>query len=164
MPKKKLTHKQQRFIEELPLCKWNGTKAAIKAGYSKKTAENIASENLRKPQIQQALAKHTDKASKRADLSVDKILDGYKRIAFFDFRKLYDENGNLKNVKDMDDDTAKVISSLKISRNGVQLSTDSRLPALDALGKFTDDDKFKDSGDININLRLINTSDDLKED
>lgn len=47
-----LTAKQRRFREEY-LVDFNGTQAAIRAGYSKKTAYSIAYENLRKPDIKQ---------------------------------------------------------------------------------------------------------------
>ena len=48
----KLTAKQQRFCDEY-LVDLDGTKAAIRAGYSEKTAAAIASENLRKPYIRE---------------------------------------------------------------------------------------------------------------
>lgn len=53
-PTPKLTPKQQRFVEEYCV-DWNGTQAAIRAGYSEDTAYKIASENLRKPQIKAAV-------------------------------------------------------------------------------------------------------------
>ena len=46
----KLTIKQQRFADEY-IISGNATEAAIKAGYSKKTANRIATENLSKPVI-----------------------------------------------------------------------------------------------------------------
>lgn len=46
-----LTGKQKRFANAYLSC-WNGTKAAIDAGYSADSASSIAYENLRKPQIQ----------------------------------------------------------------------------------------------------------------
>jgi phage terminase small subunit len=50
-----LTFKQARFVEEY-LVDLNATQAAIRAGYSERTARQIASENLSKPDIQQAIA------------------------------------------------------------------------------------------------------------
>lgn len=50
----KLTLKQERFIQEY-LIDLNATQAAIRAGYSKKTASAIGLENLRKPRIKQAI-------------------------------------------------------------------------------------------------------------
>ena len=49
-----LTKKQKAFIQEY-LVDLNATQAAIRAGYSIKTATKIASENLTKPDIQKAV-------------------------------------------------------------------------------------------------------------
>ncbi len=47
---RKLTEKQKRFCEEY-LVDLNATQAAIRAGYSKKSAYSIGEENLKKPKI-----------------------------------------------------------------------------------------------------------------
>lgn len=52
----KLTAKQQRFCDEY-LIDLNATQAAIRAGYSEKTARSIAAENLTKPDIQEYIQK-----------------------------------------------------------------------------------------------------------
>lgn len=52
----RMTAKQQRFCDEY-LIDMNGTQAAIRAGYKEKTAAVIASENLRKPNIQEYIEK-----------------------------------------------------------------------------------------------------------
>lgn len=49
---KDLTDKQIRFCEEY-IRDWNGTRAAIAAGYSEKTAKQIATENLSKPYLKE---------------------------------------------------------------------------------------------------------------
>jgi hypothetical protein len=51
---RKLTPKQQKFVTEY-LVDLNATQAAIRAGYSPKRADAIGWENLRKPQIEQAI-------------------------------------------------------------------------------------------------------------
>jgi phage terminase small subunit len=53
---KKLTLKQQRFIKEY-VKSGNGTQSAIKAGYSKKSAREIAKENMTKPLIKEVINK-----------------------------------------------------------------------------------------------------------
>ena len=53
----KLTVKQQRFVEEY-CTDWNATQAAIRAGYSPHTAQEISSENLSKPMIKDAIDAH----------------------------------------------------------------------------------------------------------
>ncbi|MDQ3256204.1 MAG: terminase small subunit, partial [Acidobacteriota bacterium] len=50
-----LTPKQQRFVDEY-LVDMNATQAAIRAGYSRKTAYSIGDENLRKPYISAEIA------------------------------------------------------------------------------------------------------------
>ncbi len=67
---KKLTLKQQRFIDEY-IISGNATQAAIKAGYSKRTAKQAGTENLAKPYLQEAIKQRTDeiKSAKTADMT-----------------------------------------------------------------------------------------------
>ncbi|WP_093231797.1 terminase small subunit [Thermoflavimicrobium dichotomicum] len=60
----KLTPKQQRFVEEY-LIDLNATQAAIRAGYSKKTAEAIASRLLRNVKVQTAIQQAKKERSER---------------------------------------------------------------------------------------------------
>ena len=69
-----LTPKQKRFVQEY-LIDMNGTQAAIRAGYSKKTAKEIASENLTKLNIQKALQARMDKITAKTELSVQNVLN-----------------------------------------------------------------------------------------
>lgn len=64
----KLTAKQQRFCDEY-LIDLNATQAAIRAGYSKKTAYSIGDENLKKPEIKKYIADRM--AEKEAALIAD---------------------------------------------------------------------------------------------
>lgn len=77
----KLTAKQQRFIEEY-LVRRNGTQAAIKAGYSKKTAFVIATENLKKPYIAQAIKEKMDELSRKTDITAQRVLNRIAEISF----------------------------------------------------------------------------------
>lgn len=56
MSQAQLTPKQQRFVQEYAV-DLNGTQAAIRAGYSPKTARSIASENLQRPVVKSAIKK-----------------------------------------------------------------------------------------------------------
>lgn len=68
MAEKKLTAKQQRFCDEY-LIDMNITQAAIRAGYSKKTAYAIGQENLKKPTLKEYIEKRM--AEKEAALVAD---------------------------------------------------------------------------------------------
>lgn len=67
--------KQDAFVKEYLLNGFNATQAAIKAGYSEKTAYSIGEENLRKPVIKQAIEEHQKKANEVYIMSkTDKLL------------------------------------------------------------------------------------------
>ena len=70
-----LTPKQQRFVEEY-LIDLNATQAAIRAGYSEKTAKEIGNENLTKPNIAKAIAEAQEKLSNKAQVTVEMVVQG----------------------------------------------------------------------------------------
>ncbi len=69
----KLTPKQERFVAEY-LIDLNATQAAIRAGYSEKTAQVIGSENLSKPMIAAAVAAAQAERSERTEVTQDYVL------------------------------------------------------------------------------------------
>jgi phage terminase small subunit len=68
-----LTAKQKIFVQEY-LVDLNATQAAIRAGYSPKTANRTASENLSKPDIQAAIHKSMQKREKRVEVNQDYVI------------------------------------------------------------------------------------------
>jgi len=58
----KLTHKQDAFVKAYLLNGGNATQAAITAGYSEKTAQQVGSENLLKPVIKKSIQEHQKKS------------------------------------------------------------------------------------------------------
>lgn len=71
--------RQIRFVEEY-LIDLNATQAAIRAGYSVKTARKIGSENLTKPDIQAAIQIAQLARSERTQITVDKVLEDIELI------------------------------------------------------------------------------------
>jgi phage terminase small subunit len=86
------SHRETVFVREY-LCDPNGTRAAIAAGYSSKTAYVAASRMLRKVKVQVLLKQLMEERPQRLDISVDRILQELARIAFFDPRKLFNHDG-----------------------------------------------------------------------
>lgn len=68
-----LTPKQARFVAEY-LIDLNATQAAIRAGYSAKTAYSIGNENLSKPEIAAAIAAGQGKVAAKLDITAEKVL------------------------------------------------------------------------------------------
>lgn len=95
----KLTDKQKRFIEEY-LVDLNATQAAIRAGYSEKTAYSIGEENLKKPEIKRAIEEAQLNRSSRVQITQDDVIrmlienieksSGTKRVVITQTRKSED--------------------------------------------------------------------------
>ena len=75
-----LTPKQQRFVEEY-LIDLNATQAAIRSGYSEKTARKIGSENLTKLDIQEAIQEAQESLSNKTQLTIDIVVNGLLKEA-----------------------------------------------------------------------------------
>ena len=82
-----LTDKQRRFVDEY-LIDLNATQAAIRAGYSKKTARQAGAENLSKPVIAEAIAAGKSELSRRAEITADMVLERFWNIATADPNEL----------------------------------------------------------------------------
>ena len=147
----KLTPKQQRFCEAYPL-DFNATKAAIRAGYSEKTAHSIGFENLRKPEIQEFLQRQADSASARLGIKRDAVLRELARVAFADIRsvvkwgsvELRTADGQTEAVvydidlipsEEISGDTAAAVAEVRKTAEGVVVKMHSKLAALEALAK-----------------------------
>lgn len=79
----KLTPKQKNFIDEY-LLDLNATQAAIRAGYSRKTANRIGPQLLVKTCIQEELAKAMQRRAKRTEITADRVLKELAAIALDD--------------------------------------------------------------------------------
>ncbi|WP_435008001.1 terminase small subunit [Tundrisphaera lichenicola] len=113
----KLTPKQEafclRYIET-----GNATEAyrlAYDAGDMKPASiSRKAFELLENVKITAYLAELKARQLKRHDVTVDRVLAEYAKLAFLDIRKAFDEQGNLKGIHELDDDTAAAIAGLEV--------------------------------------------------
>ena len=88
-----MTPKQAAFVDEY-LIDLNSTQAAIRAGYSAKTAEWIGPQLLGKSHVSAAIAKRMEDRSKRTEITQDRVLTDIELIKQDAMRKAYDKNGN----------------------------------------------------------------------
>jgi len=164
----KMTERQKRFIAEY-LIDLNATQAAIRAGYSVKTAGSIGDENLKKPEINSAIAKEMAKRSKRTGVNQDRVVLELAKIAFVNASDVID--ADTATVKDdaTADDTA-AIQSIKVKvfptkdGEGVEreIKLGDKLKALELLGKHLG--MWNDKLDLNVNLPIIISGEDQLED
>ena len=102
--------KKEMFCYEY-LIDLNGAKAAIRAGYSEKTAYWKANGLLSEPLIQQRILELKTDRIRRLELSADKIIKELSRIAFADPKNYYDENDQPKQITELTSDESSVIES-----------------------------------------------------
>lgn len=90
----RLTQKQAAFVREY-LIDFNGTQAAIRAGYSAAAASEIAYENLRKPQVRILIEAEVKERSQRATWTADALLTRLGQELTADVADLFDDKGRL---------------------------------------------------------------------
>lgn len=156
--KGKLTDKQQKFVDEY-LIDLNATQAAIRAGYSVKTADAIGCENLTKPNIQQAIAEHMAERSRRTGVNQDRVVLELAKIAFVRMTDVVDDHGRIKGTA-TDDDLA-CIESIKYKESDNEfggsvereVKIGSKLKALELLGKHLG--MWNERMNVNLNLPVF---------
>lgn len=94
-----LKGKQARFVEEY-LKDLNATQAAIRAGYSEKTARQVGAENLTKPVIAAAIEEASKARSERTQIDSDYVLRRLAQIDQMDVIDILADDGSLKAVRD----------------------------------------------------------------
>jgi phage terminase small subunit len=109
---RRLTDKQASFVSNYLIDK-NATQAAIRAGYSKRSAEAIGDQLLGKTIVVEAINKALQKQQERVLITADEVILELKRVAMLDIKEAFDENGNLKNLEDMPEDTRRAISGIE---------------------------------------------------
>ena len=108
-----LTAKQSQFVQEY-LVDLNATQAAIRAGYSAKTAEQQGFQLLQKTSVQKAVAEGRRQREERTAVSADRVLLEAARLALFDPRKLFNDDGSPKGIHELDDDTAAAVAGIEV--------------------------------------------------
>ncbi len=91
--KQALTKKQDLFCQEY-LVDLNATQAAIRAGYSARTAHVIGQENLTKPAIAAAVQAYMNARSKRIERKADDVLTDLQRVKTDAMKQVIDKDGN----------------------------------------------------------------------
>ena len=148
MTANKLTAKQKAFIQEY-LIDLNATQAAIRAGYSEKTAKEIGHENLTKPHIAAVIDYEKAQRAKRTQIDADWLLKRLAEEIEADLADLYDEAGNFKPVAQWPEVWRKgLISGVETSGEEDQkvskVRLSDRLKRLELLGKHIDVGAFRE--------------------
>lgn len=113
----KLTSKQQRFVNEY-LVDLNATQAAIRTGYSKKTARSQGQRLLTNADIEQAIQAAQNEQQERTQITADRVVQELSHVGLGDIRQLYTESGHLKPIHELPAEVAAMVSSVETNTIG----------------------------------------------
>lgn len=165
--KDNLTVKQRMFVEEY-LIDLNATQAAIRAGYSVKTADQQGSRMLANVKVQQAIAERMAERSKRTGVNQDRVVLELSKIAFLKMTDVVDRNGAIK--QDASEDDLACIESIKYKESDNEyggsvereVKVASKLKALELLGKHLG--MWNDKLDVNVTAPIVISGESELED
>ncbi|MDD5966126.1 MAG: terminase small subunit [Blautia sp.] len=163
-----MTKKQKLFVEEY-LIDLNATQAAIRAGYSAKTAQEQASRLLSNVMVQGSIAKAMAERSKRTGINQDRVIQELARIAFVNPQNVIDSEDASVREDATEDDLAciqsvkvKTMSGEKGSSVEREVRLNDKMKALELLGKHLG--MFKDKLELETDMDLNITIDYGKDD
>lgn len=105
-----LTPQQRLFVASY---EGNATAAAKAAGYSARTADRQGSRLLKNAEVSAAIATKLERRVAKLELTAERIDAERARCALYDPRKVYGPDGRLLKLHELDEDTARAISSVK---------------------------------------------------
>jgi phage terminase small subunit len=137
-----LSDKQARFCEEY-IKDYNSSAAARRAGYSDKHAHVHSHKFLKIEAIQKRVAALKAEIAERNKVTVDMIIQEYKKIAFSNIQDFIDEGNEITDLKKLHPEKGQVVDMVKKSvtefeggtKTTVQVKLHSKIAALDALAK-----------------------------
>lgn len=157
----------KRFCEEY-IKDFNGTQAAIRAGYSKKTANEQSSQLLARLNVQDFLSKLKQKLSDKNEGLAQQVIDELKKVGFSNIQDYINEGNEIKDLTKITRDHASAVESIKKtvteftgsgesqgSKTSIQFKLYDKLSALEKIGRhlgiFELDNQQK-AAVINVNI------------
>ncbi len=163
---KKLTDKQQRFVEEY-LIDLNGTQAALRAGYSEKTAGRQACELLEKTHIAEAIAEAKAQRSIKTSIDATYVLNRLVEIDQMDVLDIHNDDGSLKPIREWPKIWRQFISGMDVSELfdgrgdereiiGVmkKIKWPDKVKNLELIGKHVEVQAFKDQLGVSGGMKI----------
>lgn len=135
----RLTDRQKRLVDEYLIC-LNKTKAAIRAGYSEKTADRIAQKTLNLPKVQEYLQKRQKELADKTGITQEWVLEELRKVAAANGADFARVAGGGQRVELVDTDTLPpdklaAIAAVEETKFGIKVSTYDKVRALELLGK-----------------------------
>lgn len=185
--KNSLTPKQKKFGDEF-LIDLNGTQAAIRAGYSAKNADKIASQLLGKTRVREYIEGRMKGLEEKTGISQEKVLKEIAAVAFADvtdYAQIIEKpletfvggqavpienvDGSLKMhryvepvlTENLTETQRKALASIKEGKHGIEIKTHDKLKALQMLGDYLS--LFTDKERLSIERRRLELEEERLE-
>lgn len=111
---KELTRAERTFVGEY-LVDFNACAALIRMGWAPHTAQSHAVHYLRMPHVRAAIEKSIKRMETHSVISAARVLEEVLRIATADPRRAMNEDGSMKQLQELDEDTARAVASIKVT-------------------------------------------------
>ena len=153
-----LTPKQKAFVEEY-IVDLNGTQSAIRAGYSAKTANRIASQNLSKPVIQRAIEQAKQGRSERTKIDADFVLEQITEFLDCCFgrkpiRKVVNIDGSLESVEITEFNQAGIGKAIELMGKHINVQALQEKQKIDSTINDSFDDRYINMSEAEIDARI----------
>ena len=157
-----MTPKQEMFCREF-LIDLNGTQAAIRAGYSAKTANRIATENLSKPDIKRRIEELKQQRQEAIGVDASYVLQRLIDIDQMDARDILNDDGSVKPIYDWPDvwrqsisgvDLMEISNSENVAATLKKIKWPDKIKNLELLGRHVSVAAFKDRLELSGNVGL----------
>lgn len=150
--------RRKHFAEAYIANGGNATEAAKIAGYSEKTAHVKGAQLLKEVKVQEAISSRAEATAKNYEITTDVVIKSISQELHFDPAKLYTEDGKLKQITELDEDTRMALTAIEFEQFGSPEApvfvrklkwaskNNAREQAMKHLGMFERDNKQKGMG------------------
>lgn len=184
----KLNDRQQKFCDEY-LIDLNATQAAIRAGYSEKTAYSMGQRLLKNVEIQNYISERKQDRVERTEITQDMVLKELALIAFSkatDYANVVEKTAYTQNkdgervpmldcegkpvtyktvdaviTEELTEDQKRALASVKEGKNGIEIKPHDKVRALELLGKHLGmwTENLQVNGNVNNPMQGLSTED-----
>lgn len=157
----KLNERQSRFVNEY-LIDLNGTQAAIRAGYSARTANEQASRLLTNVSVQAQLQKRMKDREQRTEINADYVLKRLVEIDQLDVLDILDNAGNFKPIMEWPKTWRQTLSGVDLQEIMLgdvetvirKIKWPDKLRNLELLGKHVAVSAFREQVEVSVTHTL----------
>lgn len=119
----KLSPKQERFCEEYML-DLNASEAAVRAGFSRRSRQQLGHLMLQDPRIAERITELKRKASERLEISADNVIQEIASVAFSNIKDFLTSENTIRSINDLPRNLTRAVSSVEVTETFISNGKD----------------------------------------